>query len=684
MQIPSLFVLALPRSLSSVVYHAARSGLGLTEPTWTTDGEILNLDRHALRGRDRGDTSVKFLVPGRDPNRSDEALAFLDQVVAREGFAYKDVVQPFVCARWRGLSELRVLRIRRPLADIAASVLNHGWTYPAHGVGADGTGPDDVVRGLLQAERALDGIPAVEVAYDDLIADESALEAALSQLYGGAMRVHYVDAPFVEVRARVLARRRTPAYQALQARIEALRAGLPEPAPPRAAVAPLSVEAARIASPPPELRSAEASPASAPPSTHPSAPPRVASSGAALPTARILVVGDGNAPTGFGRVVHSILERLPPRYDIHHLGINHRGDPHRARWPIYPAMSGGDPYGVERVPELVERLEPALVFVVCDPWILTRYAGALARYRRRLRTVGYLPVEGTPIEPSVALGLRHLDRIVAYNRFGADALAEAFRRAAQDDPSLGARDIAIIPHGVDTGVFRPLGADLADRRLAKRALLPDTPEFQDSFIVFNGNRNQPRKRIDLTMKGFARFAQGKPPNVKLYLHMGVEDAGWNLLAMARRLGIEDRLILTSTAPQLPSEPEEKLNLIYNVGDVGITTSIGEGWGLVSFESAATGVPQIVPRHTSCAELWEGHAEMMEPAFSLTTERILLEGWYVTEEGVADTLERLYRDPALRAERGRQAYARATDPALSWDRIAAQWVDLFDGLIPIRT
>ncbi|MES2639477.1 MAG: glycosyltransferase [Myxococcota bacterium] len=661
MHLPSLFVLSLPRSLSSVVYHAARGALGLAEPTWTTDGEILNLDRHALRSGGRDEGGGKFLVPGRDPNRGDEVLAYLDQVVAREGFAYKDVVQPFVCARWRGISALRVLRIRRPLADIAASVLERGWRYPAHAVGADGTDPDDVLRGLLQAERALDSIPAVEVAYDDLVADEAALEGALSHLYEGAVRAHYIDAAFVEVRARTLARRRTAAYQALEARIEGLRA---EVSPPLRIVAPPNVA-------PPIL-------------PHPIAAPSFGSpSIGRSPTTRILVIGDGNAPTGFGRVVHSILERMPARYDLHHLGINHRGDPHRARWPIYPAMTGGDPYGVDRVPELVERLDPALVFVVCDPWILTRYAGALARYRRRIRTVGYLPVEGTPLDPSVALGLRHLDRIVAYNQFGASALGEAFRQAGVDDVSLGARDIGIIPHGIDTKVFHPLGPDLADRRLAKKALLPDTPDFQDSFIVFNGNRNQPRKRIDITMKGFARFAQGKPNNVKLYLHMGVEDAGWNLLAMARRLGIEDRLILTSTAPQLPSEPEDKLNLIYNVGDVGITTTIGEGWGLVSFESAATGAPQIVPRHTSCAELWEGHAEMMEPAFSLTTERILLDGWFVTEVAVADALERLYRDPVLRAERGRQAYARATDPALSWDRIADQWVGLFDELLAER-
>lgn len=395
-------------------------------------------------------------------------------------------------------------------------------------------------------------------------------------------------------------------------------------------------------------------------------------------TCKLLVIGDGNVPTGFGRVVHSILERLPSRFEIHHLGINYRGDPHPARWPIYPAMIHGDPYGVPRVPELVGKLQPELVFIVCDPWILTRYAEALAPFQRRVRTVCYTPVEGTPIEPSVALGLRYIDRIVSYNQFGHDALRESFRLAATQDPTLGLRDVGVIPHGVDTRVFHPVGVDRAEsRRIARRRLLPDKAEFHDAFIVLNANRNQPRKRIDITMKGFALFAKDKPPNVKLYLHMGLEDCGWNLAAMARRLEIEDRLILTSTAPELAWESSEKLNLIYNACDVGINTSIGEGWGLVSVEHAATGAAQVVPRHTGLGELWEGAAELMEPSFSLTTERILLEGWYVTPETVAMALERLYQDPALLAERAQAALKRATEPRFNWDNITRQWVDLFD-------
>ena len=44
----SLFVLSLPRSLSTLLYHAAREAMTLCEPAWTSDGEILNADRYAL------------------------------------------------------------------------------------------------------------------------------------------------------------------------------------------------------------------------------------------------------------------------------------------------------------------------------------------------------------------------------------------------------------------------------------------------------------------------------------------------------------------------------------------------------------------------------------------------------------------------------------------------------------
>ncbi len=135
----------------------------------------------------------------------------------------------------------------------------------------------------------------------------------------------------------------------------------------------------------------------------------------------------------------------------------------------------------------------------------------------------------------------------------------------------------------------------------------DDPEHRDAFIVLNANRNMPRKRIDLTIQGFAEFARDKPANVKLYLHMATQDTGWNVIALARRHGIYDRLIMTRADNVAPDFSDEQLNLLYNACDVGITTTTGEGWGMVTFEHGPRG------RRKSCRDILRsptcGHAPL---------------------------------------------------------------------------
>ena len=64
----------------------------------------------------------------------------------------------------------------------------------------------------------------------------------------------------------------------------------------------------------------------------------------------------------------------------------------------------------------------------------------------------------------------------------------------------------------------------------------------------------------------------------------------------RAFGLEERLYLNPLAGGIVDDRE--LNLLYNACDVGITTSMGEGWGLVSFEHGAAGAAQIVPDHSA--------------------------------------------------------------------------------------
>lgn len=395
----------------------------------------------------------------------------------------------------------------------------------------------------------------------------------------------------------------------------------------------------------------------------------------------LLAVGDGVVPTGFARVLHSVLGRLRDRWEIHHLAINYGGGPHELGWEVYPAASEGDFWGANRLRELTERLRPRLVFLLNDPWVLGSYLDALRQVepeiRDGLRVVAYSPVDAGPLEPGMLAPLADLDRLVLYTEFGRREIQKAFDLLRQGEPDLRLPELEVRPHGVDTGLFRPWPAEdgVSGRMRARRRLFP--PELHDdSFIVLNANRNQPRKRIDITIKGFALFAQDKPANVRLYLHMGVEDCGWNVIALARRHGIEDRLILTAEEKLLPAVTDDVLDRIFNACDVGINTSLGEGWGLVNLEHAATGAAQVVPRHSACEEIWEGAAVLMEPSMSLTTERILTEGLLVSPEEVARALEALYRNPDLLTAMSTAALRVANRPEYQWDQVAERWDALF--------
>jgi glycosyltransferase involved in cell wall biosynthesis len=130
---------------------------------------------------------------------------------------------------------------------------------------------------------------------------------------------------------------------------------------------------------------------------------------------------------------------------------------------------------------------------------------------------------------------------------------------------------------------------------------------------------------------------------------------------------------------LGSRIVDDTELLYNACDVGINTSMGEGWGLVSFEHGAAGAAQIVPDHTACAELWRGHAELIPPARSYVPEFSVLEMGEVSAQGVARALDALYRDPVRRQELSRAAGAVAHNPAHSWEVITRQFADLIVSL-----
>jgi D-inositol-3-phosphate glycosyltransferase len=396
---------------------------------------------------------------------------------------------------------------------------------------------------------------------------------------------------------------------------------------------------------------------------------------------KILIIGDAVAPTGFARVIRSIFEPLCEQYELHQLATRYDGGPHNYPWKLYPAGEGQGRYGFDRIVPLLAEIQPQIVFLLYDIPFQVPYLERLRKATPLPTIVFYSPVEAGPIAPEIMQRLPGLSRYVVFTEYGRREIEAALSSVRAQDPAFKFPLLDIIPHGVATEKFFPLpGDDLSRRRDARRRMKLDDAEHLDAFIVLNANRNMPRKRIDLTMEGFAQFAKDKPANVKLYLHMATEDTGWNVLILAKRYAIFDRLIMTQADNSRPTFSDDQLNLLYNACDIGISTATGEGWGMPSFEHAATRAAQIVPRHTSLADLWKDAAEFIDPVMTLTYPGNLTHAHFVTPEGVAAALQRLYENREHREALAQAAYRNATRPEFNWPVVAAQWQRLFDEML----
>lgn len=373
---------------------------------------------------------------------------------------------------------------------------------------------------------------------------------------------------------------------------------------------------------------------------------------------RLLAIGDGVAPTGLARALQSILLNLPRQdYDIHHLAINYRGDPHDLPWPVYPAGAMGDPFGFNRVEKMAAILQPEVIVVFSDPWVIERYLKVFKSLKASPKIIPLVLLESDGIDDGWFSDYDQVERVVAVNPY-AKALIET---AA---PSLQGR-VEVIPLGVDRQKFFPPPDGLP---AAKRKLSLDP----DGFVILNANRNQPRKRIDLTLAAFRIFAEGKPGNVQLFLHMGIADVGWNVLKLARRYGIEDRIVMSSTGGEIPDCSDVDLNTIYQACEVGVNTAALEGWGLVAFEHALAGGAQVMADIPSLRPAWSESAVMAPTDKTLVAEHVLFNEYLVDESKLAGILNRLYEAHKYRRSVSAACRANALKPEYDWSTIGEQW------------
>lgn len=387
--------------------------------------------------------------------------------------------------------------------------------------------------------------------------------------------------------------------------------------------------------------------------------------------AKILYCGDCGVQTGFGRVAEYLIPALAKEHEVHALAVNWHGDPSEMQQhcKMYPAHAhGNDPFGSHRITAIIKQVKPDLVWVTNDIWVALQLWKPAREIKEEIgfKWFVYTPIDSYGLFPDLKTPMEEWDGVATYTEFG----KKEIRLMGYE------KHVDVVGHGTDFDKFFPMDKQECREKLG----VP-----QDVFIVFNGNRNQPRKRIDLTLKSFIKFAKDKP-DARLWLNMGSKDLGWDLIPLFKRIARDEgydatsKLILTS--PHFSVDnclPIEQLNMVYNAADIGINTCIGEGWGLVNTEHGSVGVTQVVPDHTSLAEIFDELPRIACNAAE-TDRNYGLERLLPDPESAAAILDYYYHHREVLKSHGEWCHTRLRNEPFTWPYIQNQFLSIANKLL----
>jgi len=358
------------------------------------------------------------------------------------------------------------------------------------------------------------------------------------------------------------------------------------------------------------------------------------------------------AATGLAQVSKNIFQGLAKtgKYDIQIVGINFRGDPYnREKHPyeIFPAQPQGarDMYGRDRLMSALSGNQTKeglkgpwdIIFTLQDPFIMEGL-GLNYPFAEQLRVtaemwkrtvpstewfkwIAYWPIDSFVKENWVTRSIALPHYSVAYCNWGKSQILKWDRKNLEVNFNLKATDsgenmkarmpieplknrMPVIHHGVDLKTFKVLPSK-ETKEFRKKYFKGKVKD--DTYLIVNISRNQPRKDIPRTMAVFAAFKK-IVPNSYLYLHMKDEDMGGAITEIARNFNLipgED-YTLPANFDAGTGVPIETINKIYNAADLCVTTTLGEGWGFITTESMATKTPLVAPNITAMLDIFDSY------------------------------------------------------------------------------
>jgi len=366
-------------------------------------------------------------------------------------------------------------------------------------------------------------------------------------------------------------------------------------------------------------------------------------------------------PTGYAQVTRNVLNGFyRAGADILNLGFQNVGFPTNFMvsdrmvipWKKVFQLHPGETYGNQGSVEFYSNdFKPDITAFLSDSFMIKWLADKISPDKTKRskiygKTLFYFPFDSHEIYQGAKEVMEQIDIRVAMSKFA--------QKLLKDQAGMSSH---YIPHGVDTAIYRPLPEKI-------RTEIRKQNKWEDKFVVGCVARNQSRKNIPALFKSFAEFAKDKKDVVLLLHGDPVDPQGTNLVDLAKKLGITDKVVFGMRRFS-QGLPEFRVNLTYNTMDIHVLSTTGEGFGLPIIESMAAGVPNICTDYTTARELIGDDGELVR----LAKGHPHIVGQLNTDRGLVD-------NPKLRkkyAENGRRRILKD----YSWDKVMRMWLSLLE-------
>lgn len=337
---------------------------------------------------------------------------------------------------------------------------------------------------------------------------------------------------------------------------------------------------------------------------------------------KVLTWSDGpTVTTGFARVTREVLKSIysTGKYEITSIGINYHGitpekpdeQSSQSDIDIYDAYSNyclvpagigkdGDPFGRNLLLDTLEKNDFDILWILQDSFNVVPLVNSIIKLKKqkKFKVIFYFPIDTYAIHDYFLESTKIADAIVVYNDWSNNLVRKMRGKEVGDR-------LHTIYHAYDPKDFFAIPEK--EKKAIRKSFFDGKIDDKD-ILIMRSDSNQQRKDWFRTLRIVANVAK-ENPKVKFYANTTINNPDFPIFEMATRAGLTAGInfFYQSQFTKVNNLSQKALNELYNIADIGITTTKGEGCGLFHYEMMAIGKPVLVADNSSHTEAVDASA-----------------------------------------------------------------------------